>query len=115
MDRYKAVTEYLFDWRTEREPSCEDMVFWRETGMKDEDEDVDARDGACSMETAMARSWALGRGGRAVGVVEKCGSRLRGGVIGATRNQGSGTCVTTSQTLVRVLLCPSRNLGGRTR
>jgi hypothetical protein len=31
------------------------MVFWRETGMKDDDDDVDARDGACSIETAMAR------------------------------------------------------------
>jgi hypothetical protein len=54
MDRYSAVTEYRFDWRTEREPSCDDIVFWRETGMKEEDvEDVEAREGACSMETAM--------------------------------------------------------------
>jgi hypothetical protein len=53
MDRYRAVTEYLFDWRTERDPSWEDIVFWRETGLKDEEEEVDARDGACSMETAM--------------------------------------------------------------
>jgi hypothetical protein len=54
MDRYSAVTEYRFDWRTERDPSCEDIVFWRETGMKEEDvEDVDARDGACSIETAI--------------------------------------------------------------
>jgi|TARA_R110002003_G_scaffold63_6_gene5846 hypothetical protein len=58
MDRYRAVTEYRFDWRTEREPSCEDIVFWRETGMKDDDEDVDARDGACSIETAMLESLA---------------------------------------------------------
>lgn len=28
-------------------------MFWRETGMKDEDEEVEAREGACSMETAM--------------------------------------------------------------
>jgi hypothetical protein len=53
MDRYSAVTEYRFDWRTEREPSCDDIVFWRETGMKDDEEDVEAREGACSMETAM--------------------------------------------------------------
>jgi hypothetical protein len=54
MDRYKAVTEYRFDWRTERDPSCEDIVFWRDTGIKDEEvEDVDAREGACSIETAM--------------------------------------------------------------
>jgi len=29
------------------------MVFWRDTGTKDEDEEVEARDGAWSMETAM--------------------------------------------------------------
>jgi hypothetical protein len=56
MDRYSAVTEYRFDCRTEREPSCEDIVFWRETGMKDDDEDVDAREGACSMDTAMVKA-----------------------------------------------------------
>jgi hypothetical protein len=42
------------DWRTEREPSCDDIVFWRETGMKDDDDEVDAREGACSMDTAMS-------------------------------------------------------------
>lgn len=42
------------DWRTEREPSCDDIVFWRETGINDDDDDVEAREGACSMETAMA-------------------------------------------------------------
>jgi hypothetical protein len=51
MDRYRAVTEYRFDWRTEREPSCEDIVFWRLTGMKDDELEVDARDGACSIAT----------------------------------------------------------------
>jgi hypothetical protein len=60
MDRYSAVTEYRFDWRTEREPSWEDMVFWRETGIKEDEEDVDARDGACSIETAMVS--VVGRG-----------------------------------------------------
>ena len=44
------------DWRTEREPSCEDIVFWRETGINDDDDEVDAREGACSMETAMVES-----------------------------------------------------------
>lgn len=44
------------DWRTERDPSCDDMVFWRETGMKDDEEDVDAREGACSIDTAMLRA-----------------------------------------------------------
>jgi hypothetical protein len=62
MDRYSAVTEYRFDWRTEREPSCEDIVFWRETGMKDDEDDVDARDGACSIETAILGFEAAGCG-----------------------------------------------------
>ena len=53
MDRYNAVTEYRFDCRTERDPSWEDMVFWRETGMKEEEEEVEAREGAWSIETAM--------------------------------------------------------------
>ena len=26
---YRVVIEYRFDWRTEREPSWDDMVFWR--------------------------------------------------------------------------------------
>lgn len=55
MDRYSAVTEYRFDWRTEREPSCDDIVFWRETGTKDDDDDVDALEGACSIETAISK------------------------------------------------------------
>lgn len=92
MDRYSAVTEYLFDWRTERDPSWEDIVFWRETGLKDEEEEVDARDGACSMETAMTfQVLAESRGGGprrmsmggSVSVVEECGSTGCGGVIGA--------------------------------
>jgi hypothetical protein len=29
------------------------MVFWRETGIKDDEEEVDAREGACNMDTAM--------------------------------------------------------------
>jgi len=28
-------------------------VFWRDTGTNDDDEDVEAREGACSIETAM--------------------------------------------------------------
>ena len=41
MDRYKAV-EYLFDCRADR-PSCEEeMVFCRETGTKEDEEEVDA-------------------------------------------------------------------------
>lgn len=41
--------EYRFDWRTDRVPSMEDMVFWRETGWKEDEEAVDALEGVCSM------------------------------------------------------------------
>lgn len=30
IDMYNADMEYRFDWRADREPSYEDMVFWRE-------------------------------------------------------------------------------------
>lgn len=88
-------------------------MFWRETGMKDDDDDVDAREGACSMETAMVRAWArawawtwaTGRAGRVDGVVEECGSTRRGGVIGATKNQGSGTCATLPMAVPRLCEC----------
>lgn len=50
------------------------MVFCRETGIKDDDDEVEARDGACSMETAMAGDdmdwW---DGGTACILVEECG------------------------------------------
>lgn len=49
IDRYKAVTEYRLDCRADLEPSCEEIVFCRETGWKEDDEAVDARDGACNM------------------------------------------------------------------
>lgn len=58
MDRYSAVTEYRFDWRTDREPSWDDIVFWRETGTKEEVvDDVEALEGACSIETAMSTDY----------------------------------------------------------
>lgn len=41
MDRYSAVTDMRFDARADR-VSWEDMVFCRETGWKDEEEDVEA-------------------------------------------------------------------------
>lgn len=41
--------EYRFDCLTDRPPSCEEIVFWRETGWKEEEEAVDAREGVCSM------------------------------------------------------------------
>lgn len=99
MDRYSAVTEYRFDWRTEREPSWEDIVFWRETGTKDEVVDeVDAREGACSIETAMS-------GGCRHGWVCRSGTweqraRARDGRLHESRGVGepgsrhSGTCAT---------------------
>jgi hypothetical protein len=40
-----------FDWRSER-ASWEDMVFWRETGWKEPEDEVEARetlDAGCSM------------------------------------------------------------------
>jgi hypothetical protein len=48
MDRYSAVTEMRFDARTDL-VSCDDIVFWRETGWKEEDEDVEALDAGWSM------------------------------------------------------------------
>jgi hypothetical protein len=45
MDRYNVVIEYRFDCRTDLPPSCDDIVFWRETGWKEEEEAVDAREG----------------------------------------------------------------------
>jgi hypothetical protein len=82
-------------------------VFWRETGMKDDDEEVEAREGACSMETAMALLgdgdvWVVSSGsveqsGRGEGVLAKeCCSTRRVGLIGAgdKEDYGSGTRVT---------------------
>lgn len=95
------MTEYRFDWRTEREPSCEDIVFWRDTGMKDDDEDVDAREGACSMETAMTRARGRRRRGLRRGARWCCRGMLfhhgsRRGDWRRTKDQDwdSGTCAT---------------------
>lgn len=48
---YSAVTEeYLFDCLADRLPSLTlDIVFWRDTGWKEEEEALDARDGVCNM------------------------------------------------------------------
>lgn len=43
IDKYSAVTEYLFDCRIER-LSFEVMVFCRDTGTKEDVEEVEARD-----------------------------------------------------------------------
>lgn len=62
MDKYNAVTEYRFDCRIERAPSCEDIVFCRETGMKEDEEEVEARDGAWSIAIDVAMSRLLRSG-----------------------------------------------------
>jgi hypothetical protein len=51
IDRYSALIETRFDCLTDR-ASWEDMVFWRDTGWKDDEEDVEARevpDAGCSI------------------------------------------------------------------
>lgn len=40
MDRYRAVTDMRFDWRSER-VSWDDIVFWREMGWKEDEEEVE--------------------------------------------------------------------------
>lgn len=55
MERYKAV-EYLFDCRTDRPSWDDDTVFWRDTGISEEVEDVEARDtGGMTMTDMMPR------------------------------------------------------------
>lgn len=54
IDRYSAVTEYRFEARIEREPSCELIVFCRDTGTYDDPDDVDAREGVWSRAVAMS-------------------------------------------------------------
>lgn len=61
MDMIYAVTDCRFDCRIER-PSWEDMVFWRETGTKDDEDDVEVREGvfnsvATDMITLESRPW----------------------------------------------------------
>lgn len=41
--------EYRLDWRTDLPPSWEDIVFWRDTGWKEDEDAVEARDGVASM------------------------------------------------------------------
>ena len=48
METYSAVIEMRLDCLTER-PSCEDIVFCRETGWKEEEEAVEALDAGCSI------------------------------------------------------------------
>lgn len=43
------VIEYRFDCRTDLVPSCEDIVFWRDTGWKEEDDAVEAREGVANI------------------------------------------------------------------
>lgn len=41
--------EYLLDCRTDRPPSWDEIVFWRDTGWNEDEEAVEALDGVCSM------------------------------------------------------------------
>lgn len=65
IDRYRAV-EYRFDCLADR-PSCDDTVFWRETGANEDDEDVEALD-TCGMMVAIDM------------LFQKCGVRELGSV-----------------------------------
>jgi hypothetical protein len=56
IDRYNAVTEYRFDARTERVPSCELIVFCRDTGTYEDPDEVDAREGVWRSVVAIASS-----------------------------------------------------------
>ena len=72
-------------------------MFWRETGTKEEVVDeVDAREGACNIETAMSR------------VAETAGCnqswRRKGRVVGGCTSRGAWATVQVN-TQVRVLLC----------
>lgn len=66
MDMYSADMEYRFDWRAERDPSYEDIVFCLEIGWKDEDEAVEARDGVCSITDILAAALSAGSCERSV-------------------------------------------------
>jgi hypothetical protein len=49
------VTEWRFDWRMERRaPSWEFIVFCRDTGANEEEDEVEALEGACSVATDMS-------------------------------------------------------------
>ncbi len=54
IDKYSAVTEYRFEARIERDPSCELIVFCRVICGKEDPEEVEVREGG-SMDTAMSR------------------------------------------------------------
>ena len=59
IDRYNAVTEYRFEARMERLPSCELIVFCRDTGWKEDPEEVEAREGVWRRVVAMSSSLPL--------------------------------------------------------
>ena len=60
IDKYSAVTEYRFDARMERLPSCELIVFCRDTGTNEDPDEVDAREGVCRRVVAMVSSRPVG-------------------------------------------------------
>lgn len=55
IERYSVVIEYLFDCLTDFPPSWDDIVFCLETGWKEEDEAVEAREGVWSMTLMLER------------------------------------------------------------
>jgi hypothetical protein len=82
-------------------------VFWRETGMKDDDEDVDAREGACSIETAMLESLGPRAAGQLAGdaCCSGAGMALSGGrcfVRGGGVGQGRPSSETARRARLRV-------------
>lgn len=54
---YRVVIEYRFDWRTDLLPSWDDIVFWRDTGWKEDEEAVLALEGVCNMTLIVAIFW----------------------------------------------------------
>ena len=69
------MTEYRFEARIEREPSCELIVFWRLTCGKEEPEEVEAREGVCSIVAAIAAEAAVDMQSRAEGAISRSPGR----------------------------------------
>lgn len=76
MDRYKAV-EYLLDWRTDRPSWDDDTVFWRDTGISEEVDDVEARDtGGMTMTDMMGASGTVDSSGVPRGLISRAGATV---------------------------------------
>lgn len=77
-------------------------MFWRETGTNDDEDDVEAREGACSIETAMAGRGCRGEGDGQGGdgdFVSLC-ARSRSGGLGQSAT-ATGIAATTTGELQR--------------